>query len=425
MELYSIKDRKIAILGLGYVGLPLAVAFSKHFPTMGFDIDEDRVAELKEAHDRTRQIPQERLAAALPLFELSTDFGRLADFNTFIITVPTPVDEAKTPDLRALRAATIALAPHLKRGDVVVYESTVYPGCTEEVCVPLLASLSGLRLNHDFGVGYSPERINPGDSSRGVAQIVKVTSGSNEAVAQLVDGLYRQIITAGTYLAPSIRVAEAAKAIENAQRDVNISFVNELALIFDRMGLDTQEVLKAAGTKWNFLPFKPGLVGGHCIGVDPYYLAYKAEKLGYKPEVILSGRRVNDQIGVFIASKLIKLMLAADIALKGARVLIAGFAFKENCPDTRNTRVIDIVYELQGYGLQVDVWDPVADAQEAKAHYDLQLLETDPQPAYQGVVVAVAHEQFKSFDFAAMKSAGAVIFDVKAILPLHLADARL
>ncbi|MFN3530560.1 MAG: nucleotide sugar dehydrogenase [Bacteroidia bacterium] len=419
------NKRRIAILGLGYVGLPLAAAFGAHFPTLGFDIDEARVNALLAGTDHTEQLDAKQLQQLLARVQLSATESSLAGYNTYIVTVPTPVDEAKKPDLGPLLRATAMLGGYLKKGDLVIYESTVYPGCTEEACVPLLESLSGLRLNQDFGVGYSPERINPGDKLRGLTNILKVTSGSNAAVAQEVDALYQQIIEAGTYLAPSIRVAEAAKAIENAQRDINISFVNELALIFDRMGLDTQEVLAAAATKWNFLPFKPGLVGGHCIGVDPYYLAYKAEKLGYKPEVILSGRRVNDQMGAFIASKLLKMMLSRSSNLQGARVLVAGFAFKENCPDTRNTRVIDIVNELHGYGLQVDVWDPVADAAEARADYGLELLSSTPEPGYQAVVVAVAHEAFGKFDFAPFKAAGAVIFDVKGLLSRELADARL
>lgn len=419
----------IAIIGLGYVGLPLAVAFSKFYRTIGFDIDMERVAALNAGQDKTRQMTAEELTTAFrqanrPLL-LTAQAKDISEADIYIVTVPTPVDGAKTPDLRALLAASKQVGAFLQKGNMVIYESTVYPGCTEEDCVPVLEQTSGLTFNQDFYVGYSPERINPGDTVNTLTKIKKVTSGSTPAIAKEVDALYASIITAGTHLAPSIRVAEAAKAIENAQRDVNISFVNELALIFDRMGVDTNEVLAAAATKWNFLPFKPGLVGGHCIGVDPYYLAYKAEKLGYYPEVILSGRRINDRMGVFVAGKLIKLMAQADVRLKEARVLILGVAFKENCPDIRNTKVVDIVQELESYGVEALVWDPWADPQEVLEDYGLHIYTELPKGNFQGMVVAVAHDQFRNLDFAAYKAAGTLIYDVKGIVPAGLADARL
>lgn len=419
----------IAIIGLGYVGLPLAVAFSEKHPTIGYDIDEARVRALLQGKDKTGQVEEDELQAAFtrpqqPL-QLSHQLEDIRFADIYIITVPTPVDVAKQPDLRQLLAASRQIGGLLAAGNVVIYESTVYPGCTEEDCLPVLEQVSGLKLNQDFFVGYSPERINPGDRVNTLRQIRKVTSGSTPQVAQQIDALYADIITAGTYLAPSIRVAEAAKAIENAQRDVNISFVNELALIFDRMGIDTGEVLAAAATKWNFLPFKPGLVGGHCIGVDPYYLAYKAERMGYLPEVILSGRRINDQMGVFIAGKLLKLLAAHNILLKGARVLVLGITFKENCPDTRNTKVVDIVAELQAYGVAVEVWDPQADAAEVAAQFGIALHAAEPAGPFAGMIVAVAHDAFRQLDFAAYRNAGTLIYDVKGIVPKGVAHGRL
>jgi UDP-N-acetyl-D-galactosamine dehydrogenase len=418
----------LAIIGLGYVGLPLAVAFSKLYKTIGFDIDQNRVTDLQAGRDKTRQISPEALKKAFqqttPL-QLTASPAAIQEADIYIVTVPTPVDAHKKPDLRALLAASKQVGACLQKGNLVIYESTVYPGCTEEDCVPVLEAASGLSFNQDFYVGYSPERINPGDTVNTLTKIKKVTSGSTPAIGQQVDQLYKSIITAGTHLAPSIRVAEAAKAIENAQRDVNISFVNELALIFDRMGVDTTEVLAAAATKWNFLPFKPGLVGGHCIGVDPYYLAYKAEKLGYIPEVILSGRRINDQMGLFVAGKLIKLLSNNNVLLKEARVLILGVAFKENCPDIRNTKVVDIVRELASYGVEVLVWDPWADAAEVHEAYGIQIHTQQPAGRFDGMVVAVAHDQFLHLDYAAYKAAGTLLYDVKGIVPAGIADARL
>jgi UDP-N-acetyl-D-glucosamine/UDP-N-acetyl-D-galactosamine dehydrogenase len=427
--IYAMQHPTIAIIGLGYVGLPLAMAFSKLYKTIGFDIDAERVTALKAGQDKTRQTTAAELTSALqqantPLL-LTAQASDIREADVYIVTVPTPVDAAKKPDLRALLAASKQVGAFLQKGNVVIYESTVYPGCTEEDCVPVLEAVSGLRFNEDFYVGYSPERINPGDTVNTLTKIKKVTSGSTPAIGQQIDALYASIITAGTHLAPSIRVAEAAKAIENAQRDVNISFVNELALIFDRMGVDTKEVLAAAATKWNFLPFKPGLVGGHCIGVDPYYLAYKAEKLGYHPEVILSGRRINDRMGVFIAGKLIKLLSNGDIRLKGARVLVMGVAFKENCPDIRNTKVVDIVWELQSYGVEVLVWDPWADPEEVLEEYGIQIHSEQPAGHVDGLVVAVAHDQFMAVNYAELKASGTLIYDVKGIVPAGIADARL
>jgi UDP-N-acetyl-D-galactosamine dehydrogenase len=419
----------IAVIGLGYVGLPLAIAFSEKYTTIGFDIDQQRVSNLLTGYDKTRQIDASHLLGALhrshqPL-QLSHALADIKAADYYIITVPTPVDAAKQPDISLLLAASQQIGSLLQPGNTVIYESTVYPGCTEEDCVPVLEQASGLRFNRDFGVGYSPERINPGDTQNTLTQIKKVTSGSNPAVAQAVDALYASIITAGTHLASSIRVAEASKAIENAQRDVNISFVNELALIFDRMGIDTQEVLAAAATKWNFLPFKPGLVGGHCISVDPYYLAYKAEQLGYQPQVILSGRRINDQMGMFIAGKLLKLLAARNVMLKGARVLLLGIAFKENCPDVRNSKVVDMVHELEAYGVEVNVWDPWADVQEVQEQFGIDLFREQPAGTYAGMIVAVAHEQFRGLNYAAYQAAGTVIYDVKGIVPQAYTAGRL
>lgn len=413
----------IAIIGLGYVGLPLAVEFSKKFSVLGYDINESRIKELCRHQDRTQEIEPSQLEAAEQL-RFSCNPDELQACSIFIVTVPTPVDNYNKPDLTFLLAASRTVGAALHSGDVVIYESTVYPGCTEEDCVPVLEKASGLTFNRDFFCGYSPERINPGDKVNTLTKIRKVTSGSTPEIATFVDQLYSSIITAGTHLAPSIRVAEASKAIENAQRDVNISFVNELALIFDRMGIDTTEVLEAAGTKWNFLKYKPGLVGGHCIGVDPYYLAYKAESLGYYPQVILSGRRVNDHMGIFVANKLVKLLIRKSHKIEGGRVLILGITFKENCPDIRNTRVVDVYRELSDFGMQVSVYDPWASPAEVAEEYGIQLAETIGG-TFAAVVLAVAHEEFKTLDFATFTQPNSVIFDLKATLPKASVDARL
>ncbi|MCX2574005.1 nucleotide sugar dehydrogenase [Pedobacter sandarakinus] len=425
-----IDKKQIAIIGLGYVGLPLAIEFAKKYHVIGFDIDVDRVISLNGLEDYTHEANLSDLQSVLQStgdqgLRLVSSLEEIAACTIYIVTVPTPIDSQKNPDLRPLLQASSMVGSMLKAGDVVIYESTVYPGCTEEDCVPVLEKSSGLVFNHEFFCGYSPERINPGDKINTLTKIKKVTSGSNPAVADLVDGLYDSIIEAGTHLAPSIRVAEASKAIENAQRDVNISFVNELALIFDRMGIDTADVLAAAATKWNFLPYQPGLVGGHCIGVDPYYLAHKSEALGYKPEVILSGRRVNDNMGMFVANKVIKLMVARNKAIKGAKVLILGFAFKENCPDIRNTRVIDIYTELISFGINVDVFDPWAHPQSVQAEHGITLISQIDSPNYDAVIVAVAHRQFLTLDYGQFKTAGAVVFDTKSFIDREWADARL
>jgi UDP-N-acetyl-D-galactosamine dehydrogenase len=423
----SIQERvknKIAIIGQGYVGLPLAAAFGSVYETIGFDIDILRIQELQQSEDRTKQLSNEELKN-IPKLTFSSDIKEIATCNLYIITVPTPINQYKSPDLSLLIKATEMIAQILKPNDLVIYESTVYPGCTEEDCIPVLEKISGLKLNHNLFVGYSPERINPGDKINTLTKIKKVTSGSNPETAQRVNQLYQTIITAGTHLAPSIKVAEAAKAIENAQRDVNISFVNELALIFDRMNIDTNDVIEAAATKWNFLKFKPGLVGGHCIGVDPYYLAHKAESLGYHPQVILSGRRVNDNMGMFVANKLIKLMLKKLHKVAESKVLILGFTFKENCPDIRNTRVIDIYKELTSFDLSVDVFDPWANAEQVKKEYQIDLLNHVDPKNYQAVVIAVAHDQFLSLDFNLFKLNNAVVFDTKSIIDRNFVDARL
>lgn len=417
-------ENKIAVIGQGYVGLPLAAAFGKLYFTLGFDINNDRILQLQLGIDKTRQISKNELINA-PQLTFTSSLLDIKHCNIFIITVPTPIDQFKSPDLTLLLAASKMIGEILKPNDLVIYESTVYPGCTEEDCVPILEQFSGLKYNHNFFVGYSPERINPGDQVNTLTKICKVTSGSNPETAQKVNQLYQSIITAGTHLAPSIKVAEASKAIENAQRDVNISFVNELALIFDRMGIDTHDVIDAAATKWNFLKFKPGLVGGHCIGVDPYYLAYKAETLGYHPQVILSGRRVNDNMGMFVANKVIKLMLKKEHKISGSKVLILGFTFKENCPDTRNTRVIDIYTELIQFDLNVDVFDPWANAEEVKAEYGVDLITDISLKTYQAVIIAVAHQEFLNIDFQPFKNNNAVIFDTKSIIDRNLVDARL
>lgn len=417
----------IAVIGLGYVGLPLAVEFGKHRPVIGFDINTGRIDALKKGLDATREITSEELALSRNL-SLSSDARDLAYASIFIVTVPTPIDAHKRPDLTPLIRASETVGRVLKRGDIVIYESTVYPGATEDDCVPVLERISGLTFNTDFFCGYSPERINPGDKEHSLTTIRKVTSGSTDETAITVDELYASIITAGTYRAESIRVAEAAKVIENTQRDLNIALVNELAIIFNRMGIDTEAVLKAAGTKWNFLPFRPGLVGGHCIGVDPYYLTHKAEALGYHPQVILAGRRINDGMGAYVAGQMIKAMLKKRIQVNGARVLVLGLTFKENCPDLRNTRVVDVVAELREYGVQVDVHDPWADVAEAETEHSLRLVETPDDGAYDGIVLAVAHDAFKGKGSDAIRGYGKadhVLCDLKNIFAPDASDLRL
>lgn len=419
--------KKIAVIGLGYVGLPLAVAFGEKRAVVGFDINGKRIDELKAGQDITREVSAEELAAASALsFSTSTD--ALAECQVFIVTVPTPIDEFKRPDLTPLVKASETVGKVLKQGDIVIYESTVYPGATEEVCVPVLERVSGLRFNKDFFAGYSPERINPGDKEHRVTTIMKVTSGSTPAVAAEVDALYSDVIVAGTHKASSIKVAEAAKVIENTQRDLNIALMNELSMIFSRLGIDTHEVLAAAGTKWNFLPFKPGLVGGHCIGVDPYYLTHKAQAIGYHPEIILAGRRVNDGMGPHVAAELIKKMIKAGHAVARARVLVLGFAFKENCPDLRNTRVIDVVRELKEFGCSVDVSDVWANTEEAEHEYGISLLQAPQAGHYDALLLAVPHTEYASMaedDLRAYLKEGGVLFDLKGVLPLGSADLRL
>ncbi|MEJ2137419.1 MAG: Vi polysaccharide biosynthesis UDP-N-acetylglucosamine C-6 dehydrogenase TviB [Desulfofustis sp.] len=418
---------RIGVIGLGYVGLPLAVEFGKKYPTVGYDLNIKRIKELRDGVDVTREVEADELAQAA-LLECTAEPKRLAECSYFIVTVPTPIDSAKRPDLGPLQMASKTVASCLQQGDIVIYESTVYPGTTEEVCVPILEELSGLRFNHDFFCGYSPERINPGDRQHRLADIVKVTSGSTPETAAKVDALYRTIISAGTFPASSIKVAEAAKVIENTQRDVNIALINELALIFNRLGVNTREVLEAAATKWNFLPFTPGLVGGHCIGVDPYYLTHKAQEVGYHPAMILAGRRLNDEMGKYVADRVIKLMLKRKIEVSDARILIMGLSFKENCPDLRNTKVVDIIAELREYGLEVDVYDPWVDADDARREYGL---ETVPYPAerhYDGVVLAVGHREFIDMEGAQIRSFmkdEAILFDVKNILPPGESDGSL
>ena len=422
-----LREVRIAVIGLGYVGLPLAVEFGRTFPVTGFDINDARIAALRERRDETLETEPEELRQASHL-GFTSDPSDLSDCNVYIVTVPTPIDAFKRPDLRPILSASETVGRVLKPGDTIIYESTVYPGCTEEDCVPVLERLSGLKLNQDFSVGYSPERINPGDKEHRLPSIRKVTSGSSDEAARRIDALYGEIITAGTFLADSIKVAEAAKVIENTQRDLNIALVNELAIIFNRMGIDTQAVLEAAGTKWNFLPFRPGLVGGHCIGVDPYYLTHKAEAVGYHPEIILAGRRLNDSMGAYVASQLVKAMIARRIQVDGARVLVMGLAFKENCPDLRNTRVVDVVAELRDYGVAVDVHDPWVDAAQAQRDYGLELVG-EPRPAsYDAILLAVAHSCFREQSPSALRRAGKaqhVLFDLKGILAPADSDLRL
>ncbi len=423
----SLRSCRIGVIGLGYVGLPLAVEFGKRFSTVGFDVKTTRVAELLKGRDSTLEVSRGELKAATKL--RITD--RLADLkacNVYIVTVPTPIDAYKRPDLTPLLRASESIGGLLKKGDVVVYESTVYPGCTEEVCVPILERLSGLRCKRDFDVGYSPERINPGDAERRLATILKVTSGSTPAAAEFVDRLYAVIITAGTYRASSIRVAEAAKVIENTQRDVNVALINELALIFQRLGIDTEEVLQAAGTKWNFLPFRPGLVGGHCIGVDPYYLTHKAQEIGYHPEMILAGRRLNDNMANHVADAIVRLMNRRRIHVKGARILVLGLTFKENCPDIRNSKVVDVVRELEQQGARVDVHDPWVKGRDALREHGLKLVATPRPRSYDAVVVAVAHQAFRELGAAGVRRFGrrnAVLYDIKYTFTAAEVDGRL
>jgi len=414
--------KDIAIIGLGYVGLPLAVAFGKKRRVIGYDINEQRIAELASGHDRTEEVTKEELKEA-KLLSFTSSLAAIKNCQIYIVTVPTPIDEHKKPDLTPLEKSSAAIGSILKQGDIIIYESTVYPGCTEEVCVPILEKKSELVFNQDFYCGYSPERINPGDKEHRVATIKKVTSGSNEAIAEEVDQLYKEIITAGTHKTSSIKVAEAAKVIENAQRDLNIAFINELSKIFHKIGIDTHEVLEAAGTKWNFLPFSPGLVGGHCIGVDPYYLTYKAESLGYNPQVILAGRRINDGMGAYIANRVMKLLNKKGAA-QNAKILILGITFKEDCPDIRNSRVIDVIHELLDYGVKVEVYDPHADKKEVKEEYGLDLLAA-PGNDYNAIVLAVKHQAFDSIDWAKIKDENTVVFDVKSGLAKAVVSERL
>jgi len=427
MQNPELSQVKIAIVGLGYVGLPLAVEFGKHFDTLGFDTDAQRVDALRAGRDHTLETSAEELAAATHL-RYANEVDELAACNVFIVTVPTPVDEANRPDLRPLEAASASIAKVLKRGDVVIYESTVYPGTTEEICVPVLERISGLRFNVDFHCGYSPERINPGDKLHRLATITKITSGSTPAIADFVDALYRRIITGGTHKAASIKVAEAAKVIENTQRDVNIALINELAMMFNTMGIDTQDVLDAAGTKWNFLPFKPGLVGGHCIGVDPYYLTHKATVLGYHPELILASRRINSRMGMYVAHQVIRMMANKRLHVVGSRILVLGLTFKENCPDLRNTRVMDIVRELKAAHAEVDVYDPWADASEAEQRLGLRPVSEPEAGSYDAIVLAVAHQHFLDLGDAGIRRYGrenCAVFDIKSLLPADSVDARL
>ena len=427
MEHGANVTEKLAVIGLGYVGLPLAVEFGKRRAVVGFDINEGRISELREGKDSTQEVEPAELAEAAHL-TFTCDPADIADCSIYIVTVPTPIDAHKRPDLTPLIKASETVGKVLKRGDIVIYESTVYPGATEEDCVPVLERVSGLTFNRDFFCGYSPERINPGDKEHRLPTIRKVTSGSTPEVADTVDALYGEIITAGTHKAPSIKVAEAAKVIENTQRDLNIALINELAIIFNKMGIDTLSVLEAAGTKWNFLPFRPGLVGGHCIGVDPYYLTHKAEAIGYHPHVILAGRRINDGMGQFVADTLVREMLKRRLPVNGARVLVLGLTFKENCPDLRNTRVVDVIAALEDYGVEVDVFDPWADAGQAHEEYRIDLVKAPEPGAYDAIIGAVAHREFASMsagDLSALGKDGSIIYDLKAVLPAEIVDLRL
>lgn len=427
MIMHSLNELRLAVIGLGYVGLPLAVEFGKKRSVLGFDINAARIDALKVGHDQTLETTPDELAAATQL-AFSTDAEELRRCNLFIVTVPTPIDTSKRPDLTPLLKASETVGKVLKRGDIVIYESTVYPGATEEDCVPVLEKHSGLKFNDDFFVGYSPERINPGDKAHRLPNIKKVTSGSTAEAAELIDALYNEIVVAGTHRASTIRVAEAAKVIENTQRDLNIALVNELAIIFNRLGIDTQAVLEAAGTKWNFLPFRPGLVGGHCIGVDPYYLTHKAEAIGYHPQIILAGRRLNDSMGEYVASQLIKAMIKNRVQVQDARVLIMGLTFKENCPDLRNTKVVDIVASLAEYDCQVDLYDPWVSPADAKHEYGVNVLEHPPVGSYDGIVVAVAHDEFRTAGVEGARRFGkpeSVLYDLKHLFSAQDADLRL
>lgn len=420
-------NQKLAIIGLGYVGLPLAVEFGKKRAVVGFDINKPRIAALQAGHDSTLEVSDEELAQAAQL-SYTSNLDDLKNCNVFIVTVPTPIDDFKRPDLTPLIKASEAIGQVLKKGDIVIYESTVYPGATEEDCVPVLERVSGLVFNQDFYAGYSPERINPGDKEHRVTNIKKVTAGSTPEIADIVDALYNEIITVGTHKAKSIRVAEAAKVIENTQRDVNIALINELALIFNKMGIDTEAVLEAAGTKWNFLPFRPGLVGGHCIGVDPYYLTHKAQSIGYHPEIILAGRRINDSMGQYVVSQLVKAMMKKRIQVQGARVLVMGLAFKENCPDLRNTRIVDIVTELKDYGVQADVFDPWVAVEEAQREYAITPITQPDAGTYDAIVLAVGHQQFKAMGAAEIRALGKpehILYDLKYLLSAEESDLRL
>lgn len=421
-------DQKVAVVGLGYVGLPLAVEFAKKYRTVGFDINKNRVEELNNFFDRTREIEEGELKESIEKnkFLITSNLNEIAICNFFIITVPTPTDKNNRPDLRPMISASKMIGAILKKNDIVVFESTVYPGVTEEICVPALEETSGLIFNKDFFVGYSPERINPGDKEHTVSKILKITSGSNQNTAEVVDNLYKSVISAGTHKASSIKVAEAAKVIENSQRDINIAFVNELAKIFNLLNIDTTEVLKAAGTKWNFLNFKPGLVGGHCIGVDPYYLAQKAQEVGYHSEIILAGRRLNDNMGKYIATELIKKMIINDIKIKDSKILILGFTFKENCPDVRNTRVIDIINELNTYNAKLVVFDPIADKNEVEEEYGISILQKiEIGEMYDAIILAVAHKEFYDLDLKSLKNSNTIIYDIKGFLKNEFVDYRL
>ena len=423
----DIKNIKIAVIGLGYVGLPLAVEFGKHLSVVGFDINAERISALDAGTDHTLEVSDEELTQASHL-SYSSDIQALKDCNFFIVTVPTPIDDYKQPDLTPLIKASEAIGSLLKQDDIVVYESTVYPGATEEVCIPVLEKISGLTFNQDFYAGYSPERINPGDKEHRVTNILKVTAGSTPEIADFVDEVYNLIITAGTHKAASIKVAEAAKVIENTQRDVNIALINELAVIFNKMGIDTQAVLEAAGTKWNFLPFRPGLVGGHCIGVDPYYLTHKAQAIGYNPEIILAGRRLNDSMGEYVVTQLVKTMIKKRIQVEGAKVLILGLSFKENCPDVRNTKVIDIVHELEEYNIEVDVYDPWVDKAEAEREYDITPISKPAMNHYDGIILAVAHNEFVEMGVEKIRALGKtshVLYDLKYVFSKEDTDIRL
>ena len=425
------KTYKISMIGLGYVGLPLAVEFAKHYPVIGFDINPSRIAGINSGHDSTLEVEDDNLKSVLskdiPVGKglyLTSKLDEISDCNVYIVTVPTPVDKNNRPDLTPLVKASESIGKVIKKGDIVIYESTVYPGCTEEDCVPVIERTSGMKMNVDFYAGYSPERINPGDKEHTVTTIHKITSGSTPEIAEEVDQLYKKVIKAGTHKAPSIMVAETAKVIENSQRDINIAFVNELARICAHMNIDTRAVLDAAGTKWNFLKFSPGLVGGHCIGVDPYYMAQKAQEVGYHPEIILAGRRMNDGMGAWIAAQVVKLMIKKDIIIKNARVLVLGITFKENCPDIRNTKVVDVVKELEQFGCSVDIYDPWADAGEVKHEYGRDMISSYTLTDYEAVILAVAHNKFKTIDFS-KRNGNTVLYDIKSILPVELVDGRL